>query len=292
MKSMTGYGKGQALAGARLISVELSAVNHRQLDVRVDLPPGFGFMEDDLRRLLRARIVRGAVACRVFAAAGRSSVRLGGWDEDAIARLLAQTRGLARRLRLPDDLRASHLLAMPGLLAAAPPDGRPDLLQAAVRRAAQKALAALEHMRREEGRMLAADLAGRLRKIAGAARRIERLAPRVAARVRRQLQKKIRAWKLNGPAAAPERLEREIAAGVMRGDITEELTRLRSHLQQAERCLSARQPVGRTLDFLLQEMFREINTAGAKAGDADIARLVVQAKTELERVREQAQNLE
>ncbi len=292
MKSMTGYGKGQALAGARLISVELSAVNHRQLDVRVDLPPGFGFMEDDLRRLLRARIVRGAVACRVFAAAGRSSVRLGGWDEDAIARLLAQTRGLARRLRLPDDLRASHLLAMPGLLAAAPPDGRPDLLQAAVRRAAQKALAALEHMRREEGRMLAADLAGRLRKIAGAARRIERLAPRVAARVRRQLQKKIRAWKLNGPAAAPERLEREIAAGVMRGDITEELTRLRSHLQQAERCLSARQPVGRTLDFLLQEMFREINTAGAKAGDAGIARLVVLAKTELERVREQAQNLE
>jgi len=292
MKSMTGYGKGQALAGARLISVELSAVNHRQLDVRVDLPPGFGFMEDDLRRLLRARIVRGAVACRVFAAAGRSSARLGGWDEDAIARLLAQTRGLARRLRLPDDLRASHLLALPGLLAAAPPDGRPDLLQAAVRRAAQKALAALEHMRREEGRMLAADLAGRLRKIAGAARRIERLAPRVAARVRRQLQKKIRAWKLNGPAAAPERLEREIAAGVMRGDITEELTRLRSHLQQAERCLSARQPVGRTLDFLLQEMFREINTAGAKAGDAGIARLVVQAKTELERVREQAQNLE
>lgn len=292
MKSMTGYGKGQAPAGDRLISVELSAVNHRQLDLRVDLPPGFGFMEDELRRLLRARIIRGAVVCRVFASASRSSARLAGLDEDGIARLLAQVRGLARRLRLPDDLRASHLLAMPGLLAAAPPDGRPDLLPAAVRRAAQKALAALEHMRREEGRTLAADLAGRLRKIAGAARRIEQLAPRVAARVRRQLQKKIRAWKLNGPAAAPERLEREIAAGVMRGDITEELTRLRSHLQQAERCLSARQPVGRTLDFLLQEMFREINTAGAKAGDADIARLVVQAKTELERVREQAQNLE
>ncbi len=293
MKSMTGYGKGQASAGALAISAEISSVNHRQTDIRVDLPPGMGFMEHELRRLLRTRVCRGAVICRVFSAAGRGQPHpAAGLNEPAAAAMIAQTRRLARRLRLPDDLRASHLLSMPGLWSSGPEQLRPDLLQAAIRRAARKALADLDRMRQTEGRALAADLAARLRKIAQVVRRMEQLAPRAAVRMKRQLRGKIRSWEPDGLSVSAGRLEREIAAAVMRTDIAEELTRMRSHLQQAERCLQARKPVGRTLDFLLQEMFREINTAGAKAGDAASARLAVQAKTELERMREQAQNLE
>ncbi len=293
MKSMTGYGKGQTPAGPFTISVEISAVNHRQTDIRLDLPPGLGFMEHDLRRLVRSRISRGAVLCRIFAAAGRGQPPASAvLDEPAAAAVVAQARRLARRLRLADDLRASHLLAIPGLWAAAPDKLPPDILQSAIRRAVRQALSELDRMRLVEGRALAADLAARLRKISQAVGRLERLAPRAAARARRHLRGKIRAWAPDGAALTSSRLEREIAAAVMRSDIAEELTRLRSHLQQAEHCLRARKPVGRTLDFLLQEMFREINTAGAKVGDAASARLAVQAKTELERVREQAQNLE
>lgn len=292
MKSMTGYGKGQASAGAWTVSVEISAVNHRQTDIRLDLPQGLGFMEHELRRLVRSCIVRGAVTCRLSFAAAEGGRPVGTALEESAVAVMTQVRKLARRLRLEDDLRASHLLAVPGIWTAAPDKLPPGVLKPAILRAMRQALKELDHMRLVEGRALVTDLTARFGKISQAVERLESLVPRAMARAQRRLREKVRDWAPPGSVLSNERLEREIATAVMRSDIAEELTRLRSHLQQAKRYLRARKPMGRALDFLLQEMFREINTAGAKVSDAAAARLVIQAKTELERVREQAQNLE
>lgn len=292
MKSMTGYGRGSVIGSALTVSVELSTVNHRQLDLRLDLPSGTSFIEPELRRLLRAGINRGSAYCRVTTVCSSTHAGFSGIDKIAVAGIITQIRRLARQLKLSDDLRASHLLELPGLLLVPPSTGNPELLLPPLRKAVKKALVALNRMRFEEGRALSRDLALRLKKTGVLVQRIDRRAPLVAAREHRQLLNKIKALKSGCNSALPDRVEREIVAGITRGDITEELTRLRSHLRQAESLLNSSKPIGRTLDFLLQEMNREINTIGAKAGDTAIARLVVQIKTELDRVREQTQNIE
>ena len=162
----------------------------------------------------------------------------------------------------------------------------------AVEKALTKGLATLVKMRQREGAHLAKDLAARIAVMRRAATVIQANAPQVAERYREQLIARIKSAGLEAPAADDERLLKEVVYFADRSDITEELTRLQSHFQQFDDCLKSREPVGRTLDFLAQEMNREINTIGSKANDGLISRAVVTLKAELEKFREQAQNVE
>jgi uncharacterized protein (TIGR00255 family) len=161
-----------------------------------------------------------------------------------------------------------------------------------VEKALKPALAALVKMREREGAHLAKDLAMRVGVMRKCAARIQKQAPQAAERYRRQLIERIKGAGLAAPAPDDERLLKEVVLFADRSDISEELTRLQSHFQQFEDCCRSREPVGRTLDFLAQEMNREINTIGSKANDALISREVVTLKAELEKFREQAQNVE
>jgi len=292
LRSMTGQGRAEASAGGVKLAVELRAVNHRQFEARLDLPPGLAGLEDALRARLQAAVSRGALTCRLHldqAAAGRAAgIRI---DERLAAEAAFRLRRAGRRLRLRDDLALSDLLRVPGVAGVASPDPEPAVADRLALRCLDRALRAFQSMRATEGRALERDLRARL----GAVRRllsaIAARAPSVVAGHRRALRERLR--KAGVPLARnDDRLVRELVMFADRSDISEELTRVRSHLGQARGLLARPGPVGRTLDFLLQELFREFNTIGSKANDAAIAGRVVSAKTELERIREQVQNVE
>ncbi len=293
IRSMTGQGRAARGAGAALITAEIQSVNHRQFEVRVELPPELAALEPAIRARLRARIARGSVTCRLRLTAPSGGPRLAARvDADLAADLLRRLRRLGARLSLRDDLTLSALASVPGLVACGPAAARsaPRLAPRALACVAA-ALRALLAMREAEGRALERDLRARFARVARDVGRLAARAPAAAARVRAALRARLR--RAGVPlAGASERLAREVALLADRADVAEELTRLRSHLKQAEVRLASAAPVGRTLDFLVQEMFRETNTIGAKADDAAMAGLAIRVKTELERIREQAQNIE
>jgi uncharacterized protein (TIGR00255 family) len=185
-----------------------------------------------------------------------------------------------------------HLVRAPGVFQTDEQIAEEENFWPAVEKALSKALAALVKMREREGGHLKKDLAERVAIMRKAATQVQGHAPKVAERYREQLIQRIQEANLPAPAADDERLLKEVVYFADRSDITEELTRLQSHFQQFEDCLKTDEPVGRTLDFLAQEMNREINTIGSKANDSLISREVVTLKAELEKFREQAQNVE
>lgn len=287
-RSMTGFGRARIKAGTFAAIVEVSSVNRRQLDIRLDLPRSLAVMESDLLRRIRSAISRGSVLCTVRLE-GASKNKGGGWiDMAAAAGCLNALRKAAHELSLKDDFGASVLLSMPGVMRGAP-DWQPEVVRPQVEQALAQAMAAHSAMRLREGRAMAADINKRLLAVGRRLLRIERRAPAAALRHRKNLLRRIREA---GIACPEDKLLREAVVYAERCDITEEIVRLRSHLAQAGSALKAKEPMGRSMDFLLQEMLREINTIGSKGNDALIAREVVAVKSELERVREQVQNIE
>ncbi len=293
MRSMTGCGRAELAGGDGLrVAVELQSVNHRQFEARIDLPDGLSAIEAELRKKIHARIARGSVLCRVrldaSVAARRKSACV---DLDLARTLVERLRQAGRKLNLRDDLGLSALLALPDLVRVAPAVEQARRLGVLALKCADQALARLLQRRALEGRELARDLGARLRVLDGLVGQIAARAPLVADRYRQALRKR-----LSGAGVSfrvdDERLVRELALFADRCDITEELTRLRSHLKQARDCLLDDAPGGRTLDFLAQEMLREASTIAAKANDAEVVGLVIKSKTELERIREQSQNVE
>ncbi|MFA5043391.1 MAG: YicC/YloC family endoribonuclease [Kiritimatiellia bacterium] len=298
IRSMTGQGRAELAAGGVKIAVELRAVNHRQFEARLDLPPALAAVESDLRARLHERIARGYVTCRVQLDVSAATRREAVWvDDDLAAAFVERLRQVGRKLGLKDDLTVSALLDMPGLVTSADVSAKLGKLGPQAIKCLDQALKSFLAMRAVEGRELERDIRARLRGLDGIVDRIAGRAPEVAETYRQALLARLRKAGVT-LGQADDRLIREVALFADRSDITEEVTRLRSHLKQAREQLSSSgpvalaTPVGRTLDFLLQEMFREINTIGAKANDADTSGLVINAKTELERVREQVQNVE
>ena len=201
-------------------------------------------------------------------------------------------RAAAKKLGLPDDLKASALLALPGLVALERGERDLEALWPTVRKALDAALAKLQAMRKKEGAALGRDLQGRLATLRTLVGEIAARAPGVAETYRANLLKRIAAALPDADLAGDERLLKEVALFADKADVAEELVRLDSHFRQAAGLLKTGGVAGRTLDFLVQEMGREINTIGSKANDGDVARRVVACKAELERFREQVQNLE
>jgi len=293
MKSMTGYGRGECTAKGASITVELNSVNRKQAEVSLSVPSELESIEPDLRDLILASVSRGRVSGRVvlqYTGSSRASaVAVNETQAKAYRRELSK---LAKSLEIPDNLSMEGLLRLPGVLENAQPALDAKAFRAPIKSALGQALEGLLSMREKEGGNLGRDLAKRLAKLRRIVKRVAKLAPDVLKHHRERLIERLKKTNVEVPDMDDDRLLREIVYYTDRTDITEELTRLGSHFVQLEECLSDVVPVGRKLDFLAQEMFREINTIGSKANDANISSEVVNLKTELEKIREQVQNVE
>ena len=293
MKSMTGYGRGECTAKGASITVELNSVNRKQAEVSLSVPSELESIEPGLRDLILASVSRGRVSGRVvlqYTGSSRaSSVAVNETQAKAYRRELSK---LAKSLEIPDNLSMEGLLRLPGVLENTQPTLDAKAFRAPIKSALGQALEGLLSMREKEGGILGRDLAKRLAKLRRIVKRVAKLAPDVLKHHRERLIERLKKTNVEVPDMDDDRLLREIVYYTDRTDISEELTRLGSHFVQLEECLSDVVPVGRKLDFLAQEMFREINTIGSKANDANISSEVVTLKTELEKIREQVQNVE
>jgi uncharacterized protein (TIGR00255 family) len=292
MKSMTGYGRGEASRDGIKITTEITSVNRKQSEITVYLPRELEPLEAQARAELNKRIARGRVTVKVGlhaaeALPGQVEVNM------AVAKAYVdELRKMARELKISDNISLEALVRLPGVLGAGDDVTEAEALWPVLEKAIAGAMDALIKMREKEGAHLAKDLQGRVKGMRKGVSTIKAIAPEMVKRYREQLQQRIANAGLPLPPEEDERLLKEIVYFADRSDISEELARLQSHFKQFEDCVKTEEPVGRTLDFLAQEMNREINTIGSKAQDSEIAREVVQFKAELEKFREQVQNVE
>ena len=291
LKSMTGFGEGMAASGEVRVAVELSSVNRKQLDVNVNLPRNLVTLDAQVQRHVRGEFSRGRVSGIVRVEAADGSAGAVQIDGRLAAQYVEGIRKAATKLKLADDLGAEAVARLPGVVSLEQESLDADHVAAVLDEAMAKALRGLARMRKAEGKALETDLRTRLGLLDGYKKAIRKLAPTVVASYREKLFQRLGEAGL-GDLASDDRVVKEVALFADRCDISEELTRLRSHLAQARKLLRSTEPVGRTLDFLCQELFREINTIGSKAYEVEITRHVVAFKTELERIREQVQNIE
>ncbi len=291
LKSMTGFGEGTATGSGIRVAVELSSVNRKQLDIHISLPRNLITLDAQLQQLVRGEFSRGRVSgiVRVDAADGSmGAVRI---DHRLAAAYVEGIRKTAQKLKLADDLGAESICGLPGVVTVEQEEMDADHVSAVLGEATTKALRGMARMRLAEGKALEKDLRERLGLLDELLKSIRKSAPAVVSGYREKLFGRLADAGLQD-LASDERVVKEIALFADRCDISEELTRLKSHLSQARKLLRSPGPVGRTLDFLCQELFREINTISSKANEVGITRSVVAFKTELERIREQVQNIE
>jgi uncharacterized protein (TIGR00255 family) len=288
---MTGYGTASADAPGARVTVEVRGVNQRFLDVKVSVPREYAGAEAEIRERVRALVHRGRVEVGVgrVPLAGERRYRVSVRHQLARAYVDA-ARDLGRALGLEGTVTLAEVLRLPDLFEVSepPPDLRAEL--PALRRALGAALRAFDGERRREGRHLQRDMQGRTAAVRRAAARMRVLAPRVTGLLRRQVEERLA--RLLGGQLDAARLTHEVAVLAERSDFTEELVRLEGHLHALATALRAPGAVGKRIDFLLQEIHRELNTAGAKAQDLAIGALVLEARAEVEKLREQVQNVE
>ena len=290
---MSGYGRGEAEGESIRIAFEARSVNHRFCRVTVHLPAELAFFEAPARHIIRDIVQRGKVDLTATVARIVSTEAIG------VNRELAESyyralRDLGADLRLPGSLDLVTLAGLPGVIATPESAAIEPERDAAVAEAAlRSALDSFDQMRKSEGMHLRDDLEMRFQTISDEVRKIEAMAADMPRRYRDQLSARVAALcdEVEGQLD-PARLAQEIAYYADRSDITEELVRLRSHLSKGEELLAEGGAVGRSLDFLIQELHREINTIGSKAKATEIADIVIEMKSELERIREQVQNIE
>jgi uncharacterized protein (TIGR00255 family) len=293
--SMTGFGSASFRVAEAAFEIELRSVNHRHLDVRVKLPRALAGLEHELKAQIQERFERGKLDCTIVSPSGEAPVPRLEIDRAAVDAYLGAARSLVAEQGVPDTLGTAQLLGLPGVARLVEPELPEDALRGALRSALDAALAALAAMRADEGQALARDFEARLARLEELAAGIEARTGEIQQSVRERLRRRARQLENEVGVLDEARLYQEISLAADRLDVTEELVRLRSHCEQFRRTLAGAgpgRPVGRRLDFLLQEMSREANTIGAKGADASAAHLVVEVKTELERMREQVQNVE
>lgn len=291
MKSMTGYGKGQTAHNGRQVTIEVKAVNHRFLDLNLKLPKGFLFLDDLIRKTLSKVISRGHLD--VYVTYDNQSEDKGsyicnnqlGKDFYFLGELLS------REIGIENDLTISSIMKAPDVLERVMPEENEEELKNLVVLSLASALTSLEEMRIAEGDEIKKDLALKLDILKKMRDKIESLSPKVTVDYKEKLTARISEY-LAMPELDEQRIATEVALFADRSAIDEELTRLKSHFKQFDDLLVSEDPVGRKLDFLLQEINRETNTIGSKANFIEITNLVLKMKNEIEKIREQVQNIE
>lgn len=291
LQSMTGLGEGTASFAGREVRVEVSSLNRKQLDVQVQLPRSCSALEAEIVQEVRGVLQRGRVHVAVWVESqGRENTEIR-MDVKLAGRLLERLRDAADTLNLKDDVTVSTLYRFPQVLEFVEPEMDRDALWTAMRKALRQAVKGCRTMREAEGQVLQKDLNAHLKRLRAAHKRMARHAPRAARRFEQNLKDRLHELGMEA-LLDDERLRKEVAMLGERSDVTEELDRLASHFAQVEDSFTSRKPVGRMLDFLAQEMLREVNTIGSKCSDGEITKNVITFKTDLERFREQVQNIE
>ncbi len=293
MRSMTGFGRCRRTEDERTVEIELRSVNHRFLKLQMRLPRELQALEAPIEAEIKRSVARGSLnlTIRCSETGGRSSVVV---DRELALDLHRESRDLAAELGL-EAPGLEAILRLPGVVRPADPDEGPDEAQTKlVMSALEEAVAALSRMREEEGERLLEELRRLKARIGEEVAEVAQRAPEVVSEYSAKLAKRLNqllAQNSDRVTVLENDLLREVALFADRADISEELQRLSSHLEQFDEVVASEE-VGRKLDFLLQEMLRETNTIASKAADSEVARRVIEIKTDLERLREQAQNIE
>ena len=291
MNSMTGFGRAEAEKYGHKITIELKSVNHRFLDLNIRLPRYLTFLEDELRRLLKSRLARGRVDVFVNYEATESKGKSVKLDMEIAKGYVEAASRLAAETGVDNDLTASTLLRLPEVISFDEAENDEQELREVLTTAADCAIDKLILARRAEGERIAADILARVDTLADIRGRIAEREPLVVADYREKLRARLEEY-LEGSEIDANRFEQEILYFTDKASITEELVRLNSHFVQLRQLAASEKESGRSLDFLVQELNREFNTIGSKASDTTITKAVLEAKAEVERIREQVQNIE
>lgn len=292
IKSMTGFGRGQMTFETQEITVELRAVNHRYFECSSRVPRAYAYLEEPLKSHLKGTIARGKVEVSLQV----TSAQGGEPSQVQVNRNLARAycealRGLSEELQIKNDISVSLLARFPELFSVSRPQEDPEEMWERVRQTADLALEQFLQMRQTEGQKLQQDLEKKLQNMEGWIAQVEEQSPRTLEQYRSRLLQKLQ--ELLGDSSIDEsRILTEAAIFADKIAVDEETVRLRSHIHQFRQILAGQEPAGRKLDFLVQEMNREVNTIGSKAQDVEIAKIVVDCKAEIEKIREQIQNIE
>jgi len=291
IKSMTGFGRGEYSQDGKEFTVEIKTVNHRYSDVFIKLPRQIGFLEDRVREMVGKAISRGKIDVFVTYFNYSDDSKYVTFDEVLAKSYISAVEALRDKYGLKDDISVSLISRYPDVLKVEQNKEDEEALWSMLRIAVENALASLVTMRENEGEGLKSVLLDRASYIEGIIAEISKHAPEVPNEYKLKLEARIKDL-LQQQVVDESRLATEVAIFADRCSIDEELVRLASHIGQMREALSMNQPVGRKLDFLVQEMNREINTIGSKANDLLITKNVVELKSEIEKVREQIQNIE
>jgi uncharacterized protein (TIGR00255 family) len=288
---MTGYGRGETDHAGTKFTVELNSVNRKQSDVVINLPRDLAELEPRVRQTINESISRGRTNATISLHSGENGARNLALNTELARSYHEAMHALQKELNAPGEINISTILQAPGVMRFPEQAQNAENAWPPVERALRTALTDLIKMRECEGKHLAKDLIHRLKAIRKKLKEVRAMHPDVVKRYRATLLDRIQ--KAGLPIAGDdERMLKEITFFADRADVSEELTRLDSHLAQFAHHLRSKEPVGRTLEFITQEIFRELNTLGAKANDAVISQRVIACKAELEKIREQLQNLE
>ncbi len=291
MRSMTGYGKGEAEANGRTVTVELKTVNHKFFDWNTKMPKGFLFAEDEAKKAVAREVARGHVDVYISVRQTEAQTAEYRADIGLAAKYVAAAKELSEAVGVPFDIGALALAKNPDILVLETVEADDEELKALLMAALSDALKGLVAMRENEGEALRRDITEKLDSMSASVERVAELAPAVVEEYRKKLTARI--TELLGSAVADmSRVATEVALFADKCAVDEEISRLKAHIAAMRGYLAAEGPVGRKLDFLVQEMNREANTIGSKANDLDITREVLSLKNDIEKIREQAQNVE
>jgi len=292
IKSMTGYGLGKAGNEKVCVELECRSINHRYLDIRLRMPKELSFLEGRIRKALRKRFFRGHFDVFINLIPTGETSRKVVFDKELAQQFIETLREASQQFSLNDQVQLSSLVQFRELFAVEEPVYAQETLQQLVDEALTVSLNTLNQMRGEEGKVICEEIGARLDIIERLSAEIEQQLPQIAREYRQRLSKKVSEL-IEGVKVDEDRLLQEVVFYAERSDVTEELVRLKCHIDQFRTFLNeVTDSVGRKLDFLVQEMNREANTTGSKSSDIEITQKIVIIKSELEKIREQVQNVE
>lgn len=291
IRSMTGFGRGESIQDGKEFTVEIKTVNHRYSDIFIKMPRQIGFLEDRVRDIVGKAISRGKVDVYITYYNYSDDSKQVTLDEALAKTYISAVESMRDKFSLKDDISVSLISRFPDVLRVEQAEEDEEYLWSLLKVAVEKALDSLIKMREIEGERLKKVLLDRAVYIDSILEEIAEHAPEIPKEYKIKLEARIKEL-LDQQPVDENRLAMEVAVFADRCNIDEELVRLTSHVAQLKEALSVDQPVGRRLDFLVQEMNREINTIGSKANDLSITRYVVEVKSEIEKIREQIQNIE
>lgn len=291
MKSMTGFGRAKIEKNNRIYTVEIKSVNHKYNDITIKLPRSLSYTEDKIKKEISSNIARGKIDVYVsfenYSEEGKTVII----NSELVSEYMKQFKLLAEQNNLKLEITAAEITKLPEVLTIKETEGKEDIIEDELLECLKEAISNFTTMREQEGNKIKEDLKERIQKVEKEVEKISEYSTRLVEEYVVKLEQRIKEI-LKTNAVDEARLATEVVIYADKCSVEEELTRLRSHIIQFKNMLEETKPIGKKIDFLIQEMNRETNTTGSKSGSLEITNLVINIKTELEDIREQVQNIE